>query len=84
MNDPAANSEVSPEDGIYFIVTSDGVLNPQRWSKQAIGLKSMAFYILSRKEWRCRLSPHAQKSARLKIDYTFAKCKERLRKSQRI
>jgi len=84
MNDPAASSEVSPKDGRYFIVASEGVLNPQRCKKQAIGLKSMAFYILSRKEWRCRLSPHAQKSARLKIDYTFAKCKERLRKSQRL
>ena len=29
MNYPAASSEVSPKDEIYFIVASDGVLNPQ-------------------------------------------------------
>ena len=35
MNYPAASSEVSPKDGIYFIVASDGVLNPQRCNKSS-------------------------------------------------
>jgi hypothetical protein len=33
MNHPAASSEVSPKVGIYFIVASDGVLDPQRCNK---------------------------------------------------
>ena len=33
MNYPAASSEVSPKDEIYFIVASDGVLHPQRCNK---------------------------------------------------
>ena len=37
MNYPAASSEVSPKDGIYFIVASDGVLNPQRCNKKYSG-----------------------------------------------
>lgn len=33
MNYPAASSEVSLKDGIYFIVASDGVFNPQLCNK---------------------------------------------------
>ena len=33
MNYPAASSEVSPRDEIYFIVASDGVLDPQLRNK---------------------------------------------------
>ena len=33
MNYPAASSEVSPKDEIYFIVASDWVLNPQSCNK---------------------------------------------------
>ncbi len=33
MNHPAANSGVSTKDKIYFIVTSDGLLNPRLRNK---------------------------------------------------
>jgi len=33
MNYPAASSEASPKDEIYFIVASDRVLNPQCYNK---------------------------------------------------
>ena len=36
MNYPAASGEVSPKDVIYFIVASDGVLDPQGCNKNGM------------------------------------------------
>ena len=39
MNYPAASGEVSPKDEIYFIVASDGVLDPVLRNKKIFPLR---------------------------------------------
>jgi hypothetical protein len=45
MKDPAASGEVSLKDKIYFIVASDGVLDPQGCNNMDIDTSAPSLYL---------------------------------------
>ena len=45
MNNPAASSGVSPKDIFYFIVASDGVLDPRLRNKNRTNRYEVFFFI---------------------------------------